>query len=521
MIELADVSFSYDGETRALDRVSLALRPGERTVVLGANGSGKSTLGRLLNGSLVPEAGCVMVDGADSREAAPGVLARLVGYVRQDPRNQIVSALVSDEVAFGPRNLGLPREEVLGCAAEALEACGIADLRERLTSELSGGQQQLLALAGVLAMHPRYLVLDEASSQLDGSSRDRLARVVARLVREGIGVLEIAHCAEALVGADRAVVLEGGRISWEGSPRDLLLTPDALRASGLSEDPEALALGRAAVAGWDAKGEPAPELLGRALVSGAQAPLDGAGSTLAARDVSLAYDERAALDGVSLEARGLTLVLGRSGSGKTTLARVLAGVLEADEGEALLSGVPVRAGMVGLSFQRSEDQLFCDTVADEISYGPRMAGERDEVVAEATRAAAAELGVEGLLGRSPFELSGGQMRRVALAAVVAARPAAYVLDEPTAGLDAPARRELRDLVTSLVRGGAAVVVVTHDAAEWLDMATRVAVLAEGRVVASTTGSEAARSPGLFERAGLKAPLLVRARAALEGVGGDA
>ena len=170
MIELRDACFSFDGERSVLDHVSLTVGVGERVLLLGSNGSGKSTLARLLNGSLAPSSGTVSVDGATDG------LARLVGYVRQDPRNQLVSAVVSDEVAFGPRNLGLPREEVVARADEALDACGISGLRDRMTSELSGGQQQLVALAGVLAMRPRYLVLDEATSDRDLAQAGSQAR---------------------------------------------------------------------------------------------------------------------------------------------------------------------------------------------------------------------------------------------------------------------------------------------------------------------------------------------------------
>ena len=206
MIELREACFSFDGEKNVVDHVSLTLSPGERLVLLGRNGSGKSTLARLLNGSLAPTSGEVVVDGR--REG----LARLVGYVRQDPRNQIVSAVVSDEVAFGPRNLGLPRWEVSARVDEALAACGISELRERMTSELSGGQQQLVALAGVLAMRPRYLVLDEATSMLDPAMRERVARVVEGVVKSGVGVLEISH---SPAPGGRRVLLEHGRISYQ------------------------------------------------------------------------------------------------------------------------------------------------------------------------------------------------------------------------------------------------------------------------------------------------------------------
>ena len=516
MIEVRDASYAYRAGSLAVDGVSLDVAPGERVVVLGRNGSGKSTLGRLLNGGLRPSEGTVRVDGESDG------LARLVGYVRQDPRNQIVSALVEDEVAFGPGNLGLSREEVSERVGEALAACGIEALRGRFTEELSGGQQQLLALAGVLAMRPRYLVLDEAGSQLDEAARARIAEVVRRAAARGVGVLEIAHGVEALFGADRAVVLAEGRMTWEGTPQGLLAEPRALEAAGLDEDPLARVLARAAAGGWRlADGPQAPALVAAAgsLQGGSRTPRTK--GLLRGKDVGVVYGELRALCDVCLEASGLTLVLGPSGSGKSTLARVLSGVLAPDEGSSELNGSPVSAGDVGLAFQRPEDQVFCDTVLDELAYGPRMRGASEAEADGAARLAAQELGVAGLLDRSPLELSGGQARRAALASVISARPRAYVLDEPTAGLDAPARRELRALVRTLIAEGSPVVVVTHDAAEWLEEAEEVVFLSEGRVVARCAGAEASRSTAPFAAAGLVAPLLVRLRAAFEGASADA
>lgn len=414
MLEVHDVCFSFDGKKNVLEHVSLAVEPGEHVVLLGPNGSGKSTLARLLNGSLTPSSGYVRVDGQTEG------LARLVGYVRQDPRNQIVSAVVSDEVAFGPRNLGLSRAEVLERVDEALEACGISGLRDRMTSELSGGQQQLVAIAGVLAMRPRYLVLDEATSMLDPMSRERVAHIVGRLVASGLGVLEISHHRR---GGTREICLERGRISYQ----------------------------------LPASTEPPQHKVPRS------ARPEQRQQGLSVSDVSVLGRLRT----VSVDFQGLVLVTGPSGAGKTTLARVLTGVLAPDSGEVTLDGRRVCPGDVGLAFQRPEAQLFCDTVLDDIAYGPRAQGHAEEEALAAARAAAARLGIgEELLDRSPFALSGGQMRRVALAGVVAARPRAYVFDEPTAGLDARGMREFRDLARGLANEGATVVVITHDPEEW-------------------------------------------------------
>lgn len=518
MVEVRDACFAYAAGANVLDGVSLTLRPGERVVLLGRNGSGKSTLGRLLNGGLAPSSGCVSVDG----ERSPRRLARLVGYVRQDPRNQIVSPLVSDEVAFGPRNLGLSRGEVFDRVAWALEQCGIEGLSGRLTAELSGGQQQLVAIAGVLAMKPRYLVLDEVGSHLDESSRERVRAVVRSLTADGVGVAEIAHSPQDLFGADRAVVLEAGRIAWEGAPADLFGSKEVLSELGWRDDVVAGALCGAVRAGYRLGPRPDEEVLSwhmPQIDEGHAGPGRGdcARGPLVASDVRVEYGEVCALGGIDLAASALTLVLGASGSGKTTLAHVLAGVLAPDAGHVGLGERPVRAGQVGLVFQRPEDQLFCDTMLDELTYGPLAAGATAQDAERAARAAAAQLGLpESLLSRSPFELSGGQMRRAALAAVVAARPAAYVFDEPTAGLDAPSRQQLQDLVRMLVASGAPVVVITHDAQDWLADADDVFFLASGHVVAHVDARTAACTPEVFERAGLLPPLSVRLRARVEG-----
>lgn len=514
MIEVCDASFSYDGAASALDHVSLCVAPGERVVLLGTNGSGKSTLSRLLNGSLAPTSGSVRVDGR-----ADG-LARLVGYVRQDPRNQIVSSVVLDEVAFGPRNIGLSREEVFAHADEALSACGIMELRDRATSELSGGQQQLVALAGVLAMRPRYLVLDEVGAHLDAAARRRVSEIVERLVASGVGVLEIAHDPLALFGAARAIVLDAGRVAWQGSPQELLTSDEARSLAGFGEDVVARFVGVAVQRGLALGARPDPRAVASYLARedvccGGQYLITPHFRPFLTSKVALVRGPHFCLKDISLDLGGLTLVLGPSGSGKTTLARLLAGVMEPDAGEIVLDGRPVRAGGVGLAFQRPGDQLFCETVYDDIAYGPRAQGASERRVEAAVCAAAARLGVEErLFGRSPFDLSGGQMRRVALAGVVACNPDAYVFDEPTAGLDGASRAELRRLICDLAESGVPVVLVTHDAGEWLEDATSVVFLRDGAVVQQAEARVASESPELFSAAGLEAPFMVRLRSEL-------
>ena len=337
-------------------------------------------------------------------------------------------------------------------------------------------------------------------------------------------MVDVAHSAEALFGADGVAVLSSGRLVWRGRPEDFLLCEEALRLSGLAADPLARTLAHAVAAGYRLPAEPDPEGLAPYVQEPPAVLREGASRAgaheLSCAGVRVSYDDLRALDGVSLCARGLTLLLGRSGSGKTTLGGVLAGVLTPDSGRAALDGRPVIAGDVGLAFQRSEDQLFCDTVLDDIAYGPRQRGLGEDAALSAARDAAALLGVgDELLGRSPFELSGGQMRRVALAGVVACGRDALVLDEPTAGLDVESRRELLDVVRGLVEGGTAVVVITHDPGEWLGDATSVALLRGGRVIEVADPVRAACDPAPYEAVGLEPPLSVRLRAVL-GEAGD-
>ena len=475
MLELRDVRYWYEGAAEpAVAGVSLVVRPGERVVVLGRNGSGKSTLARLACGGLAPAQGEVVSDG-------------YVGYVRQDPRDQLVSEGVLDEVAFGPCNLGWPRDEVEREVRRAL--AGSEHLMGRMTHELSGGEQQLVAVAGVRAMRPSCYVLDEAGAHLDAEGRQALADAVAAdMAGAGplapvagddpaqtggasapVGVIEVTHDLGAVRGASAVVVMERGRVVFQGTAEGFLASGEARRAAGVCD------------------GGPCRDQL---------RPRDGAPThVLACEGVTVWRGEREVLRDVDLElAAGLTLVVGAPGSGKTTLAQVLAGVLAPDAGTATLDGAPVRAGQVGLAFQRPEDQLWAATVFDDIAYGPRAQGWPEDEALAAARAAAARLGVgEELLARSPFELSGGQMRRVALAGVVAARPGAYVFDEPTAGLDGEARAAMHDLVADLVAEGAPVVVCTHDADEWRAEARAVVRLAGGE--AEVVGAPAVSASG--------------------------
>ena len=535
MLELRDATYAYPGEgSPAVRGASLCVAPGERVALVGGNGSGKSTVACLANGSLLAGPGAVSVDGHDPAAGAAERLevARLCALVRQDPTDQLVSSSVRDEVAFGPCNLGLPRDEVERRVARSLEACDLVRLEDRGVSELSGGEQQRLALAGALAMEPRYLVLDEVCSFLDTAGRLAVASIVSALAENGCGILSVTHDLADVMAATRVCLVEGGRIAWSGTPSALLSDDSLVRRAQLGGDPLARLMPALIRAGLDpASAADVDDVLAFVHETGRDAwLLEVLGTSsrtarvsgipsLVLGDAHKRYGDVSALRGMDVLAHDgeVTLLAGSAGSGKSTALRALAGVLDLDSGRALLRGRPVRPGSVGLAFQHPEEQLFCDTVLDDVAFGPTNRGlgtaRARGQAAEALRA----LGVaEGLWGRSPLALSGGQARRVALAGIVAMGADAYVLDEPTAGLDGEGRAALHALVARLASDGAAVVVVSHDVDEWLDVADTVVLASEGRSVWEGEAWRLAADPAPFEAAGIEAPLGVRLRAGATG-----
>lgn len=239
LIELSHVSFTYPGADRpAIDDVSLTVHPGRALALLGPNGSGKSTLARLCNALLLPGAGTVSVDGLRTADEGSvwDVRAR-VGFVQQNPENQIVGTVVEEDVAFGPENLGVPTAELRERVDAALAAVGLTGLERREPHLLSEGQKQRLAIAGALALRPSYLVLDEPTAMLDGAGRADVLEALRSLRERGVGIVHITHHLEDVLAADEVVVLEAGRVAFTGTPADLLGDPARARALGVELPP--------------------------------------------------------------------------------------------------------------------------------------------------------------------------------------------------------------------------------------------------------------------------------------------
>lgn len=618
MIEVVDAI--VDG---ALHGVSLCVERGEVVALIGHNGSGKSTLGRLVCGAQLPQSGAVCIDGASTANV-PGraLVRRLVGYVGQNPADQTVSTIVSDELAFGLWNIGCAEGEIAERVANSLDAVGLAGFEDREVPSLSGGELQRLVLASVLAMEPGYLVLDEVTSQIDSTFRSQFRGLVARLAGRGVGVVLVTHDPLEVLSCNRVLVLDAGKVIWSGAPGSLLVDYRDLWDWVLPPNDYADALRCAVADGFDLAGGFAPAQLATWLRSvraegraGAGSPLDagrdsgigrvaghnsdthsvagrksdtqvsqngdfspdkganvriqpdngggvrippenganvrispdnginirimpenasnssipsdGAGafsaisgndrvtegepareaSSLAFSHVSIAYENAEVLNDISLSIPSgrVTLIAGRSGAGKTTLACLAAGLTKAQSGSVLLGGTAPVPGEVALAFQNPEQQLFLETVEHELAFAPRNLGCSEDEVARRVSDAASQLEIKELLPSDPFCLSGGQARRVALASILTLSPRAVVLDEPTAGLDAPARAALHRLVQDLACKGLPVLVVSHDLEEWLAAADQLVLLADGTIAWQGTPAALASDIDAFARAGLEPP----------------
>lgn len=505
-VRLDHVTLRY-GDSLTLDDVTLEVCRGERVCVLGANGSGKSTLASVICGLLAPDEGDVELAGhAVCTDGVPDLAAyrdarRQLGLVFQNPDDQIVTSVVADDVAFGPENLGVPRAQISVRVARELRRAAMEKYAHADPSRLSGGQRQRVCIAGALAMEPAVLVLDEPSSLLDVRGRAAIMRVMGRLAAAGATLVHVTHFMDEALAADRVIVMQHGRVALEGTPDEVFAAKNAqvIEALGLEMPFEARLAAALRADAADGKvaavaGPSGEKPAACAACAPAAEPL-----AILARDLGLSYGPDAqALDGVSLEvpAHATTAIVGQTGSGKSTLLRLLCGLEAADAGSLTVCGInaatkrgrcQVRRA-VGYVMQHPERQLFAQTVAEDVAFGPRNQGLS---AAEVEKRVAHALDLVGLTDRrdaSPFELSGGQQRLAAIAGVLAMEPELLVLDEPTAGLDPRGRARLRALMTDLAAHGVTLLQVTHsmeDAAR----ADHVVLLDQSHVLAAGTPAE--------------------------------
>lgn len=490
------------GAQFSLSDINLSLNTGERLLIVGKNGAGKSSLIKLLAGHMPLQTGIIRC-GADVFSARSPVsrsfLSHRVGFIHQDPQLACVSPLVRASLAFALIQQGLAKDEIDERIHKALSAVGAEALTDRVCYELSGGEMARVALAQALAKQPSFLVLDEAFSGLDPWAHRELRDLVSRLMGESshpLGVLEISHDPRDIEGATSVCVLAQGRAYAQVSPQEFLASEELMLQAGFVTHAPAPAPAQAASAPAQAALAPCAHVLtASALVL--QPQFQGLFAARAERRPT-AHVRTAPVSSLAQASHHLTLqsgtlhlLIGASGVGKTTLALTLAGACVPLSGSVHFDGSAPSLGRIPFVFQRTEDALFCPSVLDEVAYGLVQKGMSAKQAHLRARKKLSILGVpEALFHANPYELSGGMRHLVGLAAAFALEAPAYILDEPSVGLDGEACRRLIAHIQELLARGVLILLITHDAALWEPLHPHVLALTEGRAVKSLAEDEA-------------------------------
>lgn len=546
IIEMECLSFSYgtaaDG-AYALKDIDLSVEEGTFVGLIGPSGAGKSTLASAITGAIPHHYqghlfGSTLVAGLDTCEASLTDIAKVAGSVLQDIDAQMVASVVEDELLFGLENFGIDHREIEGRIASALDAVGIADLRHREIATLSGGQKQKVAIAAILAMTPRVIVMDEPTSALDPASARDVFEVLRRAKElTGMTVILIEQTVALLAEyCDRVVVIDQGRIALDGTPTDVFSHGETLRAIGVDTPRTVRISNSLAKAGLAPNDSPALTLDGaESLVAGILAPGLSESSPIVPRTLGDRPDARdtadqrpiivdvagaaysygtgqAGIEGINLTVRAgeILAVVGQNGAGKTTFTKLLNGLIKPSAGVVRIAGLDTRttpvsalASHAATLFQNPDRQLCRNTVVEEISFGLELQGVAADAARERARRVAATFGLPE--NASPFNLSRGQRQMVALASVVALEPELIILDEPTSGLDYRECMTVMETVRQRAIDGAAVVMVCHDMEVVSDFADTLAVMAEGRLIEVGPSREVFANDALLAHARIAAP----------------
>lgn len=552
MIKTDNLIFEYEkrdeegnviGTHRAIDEVNLDIEPGQFIAVLGHNGSGKSTLAKHMNAILVPSGGTMWVDGKDTKEEENlWDVRQTAGMVFQNPDNQIIGTVVEEDVGFGPENLGVPTEEIWQRVEKSLSAVGMIEYRHHSPNKLSGGQKQRVAIAGVVAMCPKCIVLDEPTAMLDPNGRKEVLRTVEELrKREHVAVILITHYMEEVIGADRVIVMDQGHVVMDGTTREIFSQVELLKKYRL-DVPQVTMLAH----GLKQRGLDIKEgiLTTNELIEALEKAGDwwqnqkktyvGHAETVVKKEkkenpiLKLEHIEYVYSSGTAYEKRALkdinldiyegefVGVIGHTGSGKSTMIQHLNGLMKATSGALYYNGENIYdekynlrqlRNNVGLVFQYPEHQLFEIDVLTDVCFGPKNQGLTEE---ECKKRAIEALELVGLSEKyydtSPFDLSGGQKRRVAIAGVLAMRPKVLVLDEPTAGLDPKGRDEILDQIAYLQKErNLTVILVSHSMEDIAKYVDRIVVMNKGRKMYDGEPKEVFAHYKELEKVGLAAP----------------
>lgn len=536
----------------ALKNIDISIKKGEFVAVLGHNGSGKSTFAKHINALVKPTEGTLWIKGLDTKnDEFVWDIRQSAGMVFQNPDNQLVATVVEEDIAFGPENLGLESSEIHNRVNSALDTVRMQEYRKNSPSKLSGGQKQRIAIAGVLAMKPDCIVLDEPTAMLDPLGRKDIIETVMRLNKEeGITIVLITHYMDEAVRADRVFVIDDGDVVMEGVPKEIFCQVDKLKGFGL-DVPQVTEVANI----LNKKGvNIATDILNVdemvseiCRIKGVEADLseikrdipidvdklkkeaensfDGSSNFdgIQIKNLTHIYNEgtvfeKKALDDINISVkRGEFIgVIGHTGSGKSTLIQHLNAIMTPSSGTIYLDGKDIFADKtklkeirqkVGLVFQYPEHQLFEMTIYKDVAFGPTNMKLPEDEIKRRVKSALETVGLsEEYYEKSPFELSGGQKRRVAIAGVLAMEPEVLVLDEPTAGLDPKGRDEILDAVKKMQEKlGITVILVSHSMEDVAKLVSRIIVMHRGKCVMTGTPREVFARVDEVEKMGLAAP----------------
>ena len=530
-IVIKDVKFSYDiaeedsekAPRLALDGISVTIEKGSYTAILGSNGSGKSTLAKIIDILEVPDSGKVVIFGKDASD--DNLFWDIRAHcccVFQNPDNQIVGTIVEEDVAFGPENLGVPNPELRERVDQALKDVGLYEYRHRETTALSGGQKQKLAIAGALAMQPDILILDEATAMLDPSSRDDFLTLVEKMrVEKGLTLITITHDMTEALRCDKLVIVNKGKAVMEGRPEEIFLS-DNLWDYGLKRPVKfnfAFEIAKLTGSTLTKEDLRSDESLIAALTAMLKKPgikipeisedtktQDEKDIIMSVKGLSYTYDgnDAKAIEDINLDIRrGEVLgIVGESGCGKTTLISHMNAIFRPSVGDVIIhtkdgdlscrnkkDTMKIRQN-VGLVFQYPEYQLFEETVFKDICYGLKKMGIEKAKMHKMAYDAALMVGLSNdEVNSSPFELSGGQKRRAAMAGVLAMQPGILVLDEPASGLDPRGRQEMFAIIKKLRDSGTTIILVSHNMDEAAVNCDRICLIDHGKIKAVGTPEE--------------------------------
>lgn len=547
----------------ALDDVSLEIKQGDFIAILGHNGSGKSTFAKHLNAILMPYEGEVYVAGMNTKENERiWDIRQNAGMVFQNPDNQIIATIVEEDVGFGPENLGVETEEIRKRVNYALERVGMVEYRKHSPNKLSGGQKQRVAIAGVLAMKPKCIILDEPTAMLDPNGRKEVINTIKELnKKEKVTIILVTHYMDEVIDADYVYVMDKGKVALKGTPAEVFSNVEKIYEIGLDvPQPTEIAYlleknGKEMPRGILRSEELINQIIARGYIEKHNKTKNIASNNdenrkindlrtdnnisdknisdniyeeadkviLEADNISYVYGEgttyeKKAIDSVSFKINQGEIIgiIGHTGSGKSTLICHLNGLNKASSGEVRYMGKNIYdkneklsdlRKNVGIVFQYPEYQLFESTVLEDVCFGAKNKGMNKEQAIETAKKVLAMVGVgEEFYNRSPFELSGGEKRRVAIAGVLAMMPQVLILDEPTAGLDPKGRDEILNLLKSLnEKEGLTIVIVSHSMEDMGKFANRLLVMSKGKLIFDDTPRKVFRQYKKLEEIGLAAP----------------